>query len=345
MKTTTLCAPSGICRIMVGERMARAERYIGSRKTVVITDSNVRKLHGADFPKGCDIIETEPGERNKTVSTVRKIYNRLAEIEAERSCFVLGIGGGVVCDTAGYAAATYKRGLDFGFVATTLVAQVDAAIGGKNGVNLDGYKNQIGTIKQPKFCICDIDVLKTLPEEEMKNGLAEAEKCAIVADGAFFGLLEMAIGRSWNIDASLLEKIVENCVEIKTGIVSRDESDDGDRRMLNFGHTIGHALEKTKGVSHGKAVAAGMPAEAGIAVDRGMLAKANADRIGNLLLGLGFHAMCKVDVNACMDAIRRDKKRSGESIMMALPKKIGNASIVEVAFEEIERALKRMNKS
>ncbi len=345
MKTTTLCAPSGICRIMIGERMARAQRYIGNRKIAVVTDSNVRKGYERSFPKGCDIIETEPGEGNKTVATVRKIYNRLSRIKADRSCFVLGIGGGVVCDMTGYAAATYNRGLDFGFVATTLLAQVDAAIGGKNGVNLDGYKNQIGTIKQPKFCICDIDALSTLPKEEMKNGFAEAIKCAIVADGAFFGLLEMAIGRAWSIDAGLLEKIVENCVEIKTGIVSRDESDEGERMKLNFGHTFGHAFEKTEGISHGKAVAEGMPAEAGISVNRGMLAKANADRIEKLLLELGFPAMCSVDVNGCMDAIRRDKKRSGESIMMALPTKIGNATIVEVTLEEIERALKRMNKS
>jgi 3-dehydroquinate synthase len=344
MKTTTLCAPSGICRIMVGEHMASARRYIGSRKIAVVTDSNVRKEYERSFPKGCEIIEMEPGERNKTVATVRKIYNRLSRIKADRDCFVLGIGGGVVTDVAGYAAATYKRGLDVGFIPTTLVAQVDAAIGGKNGVNVDGYKNQVGTIKQPKFCICDIDVLSTLPKEGIKNGLAEAIKCAIVADSAFFGLLETAIVRSWSIDAALLEKIVENCVEIKTGIVSRDESDEGERMKLNFGHTFGHAFEKTKGVSHGEAVADGMPAEAGISVDRGMLAKANADRIGKLLLELGFPAMCNINVSGCMDAIRRDKKRSGEGIMMALPTKIGNAKMVEVALEEIERALKRMNK-
>lgn len=342
MKTIALHAPTGKCEIMIGEKLANAGRYIGAKKAVIVTDRNVRKYHGSAFPP-YDVIEIGLGEGNKTLRTLEQVYKRFLELEIERSSFVLAIGGGIVCDVAGYAASEYLRGLEFGFVPTTLLAQVDAAIGGKNGVNFMGYKNLIGTIRQPKFCICDSSVLKTLPAAEVRNGFAEAIKSAAIADAALFALLESKTDEALRLDAGVVERVVESCVAIKVGIVERDEKESFERMLLNFGHTFGHALEKTTGIPHGEAIAIGMMAAAELSVAKGMLARADADRLRELVVAFGLPVSCSMDREGVIDAIRKDKKRRSGSINMVLLEAIGKAKISEVGIDELANALKDMH--
>ena len=257
MKTLTIEGRLGTSKIFTGASAAKLSDLIGERSTIIITDSNVASAHGKTF-EGARTIEIEPVEASKTIDSARSVYMRLMKFEFDRDGLIVGIGGGVVCDLAGFVASTYLRGVAFGFVPTTLLAQVDAAIGGKNGVNLEGYKNIIGTFTQPEFVVCDTSYLKTLPADEMRAGLAEALKSGAIGDPALFEMIEAKAGELPRYDGALLTEIVERSAEVKARIVSADEREAGTRRLLNFGHTFGHALERTASMSHGRAVALGM---------------------------------------------------------------------------------------
>ena len=173
----------------MGERLANLPRYLPATRTVVITDRTVQDLYQKGFPS-CETITIGTGEPIKTLDTVRSIYDKLLEIETDRSTFIAGIGGGIVCDITGFAASTYLRGLRFGFVSTTLLSQVDASVGGKNGVNFKGYKNIVGVFSQPRFVICDFEMLKTLPKKEILSGFGEIVKHAVIGDKNLFSYLE-----------------------------------------------------------------------------------------------------------------------------------------------------------
>jgi 3-dehydroquinate synthase len=325
---------------MIGERLANAGKYMKSRKAAIITDSNVRKYYEKFFP-ACDVIEIGLGEENKTLKTVERVWKRFLGLGLERPSFVLGIGGGIVCDVTGWAASNYLRGLDFGLVATTLLAQVDAAIGGKNGVNFMGYKNIIGTIRQPGFCICDTSVLKTLPTAELRCGFAEIIKSAAIGDATLFALLESRTKEALRLDAEMIERIIESCVALKACIVGIDESEKGERMKLNFGHTFGHAIEKTAGMPHGNAIAIGMAVAAELSVARGMMEKADAERLLGLIGAFGLPESCGIDAEGCIDAIRKDKKRRGNGIRMVLLEGIGKAMVTDVTIDEIWDILKK----
>ena len=179
----------GDSTLLIGESLQALSRYLPPGKTFIITDANVREAYGRLFPPA-EVIEIGTGEGIKNLETVGSVYEALIRCEADRASFILGIGGGIVCDVTGYAASTYLRGLKFGFVASTLLAQVDAAVGGKNGVNFEGYKNLIGVFSQPDFVICDPVLLRTLPRKEVLSGMAEVVKHALIADADLFLYLE-----------------------------------------------------------------------------------------------------------------------------------------------------------
>jgi len=341
MKKMVLDAPSGKCDILIGEKLANVEKYVDAAKAVIITDKNVMAAHGALFPP-YEVIEMGVGEGNKTLQTVERIYERFLGMELDRSSFVVGIGGGVVCDVAGYAAATYLRGLDFGLVPTTLLAQVDAAIGGKNGVNFKGYKNIVGTIRQPRFSICDPAVLKTLPQQELRCGFAEVIKSAAIADPHLFSFLEGHVDKAMALDDAAIGRIVADAVAVKVGIVSRDEGEKNERMLLNFGHTLGHALEKTAYLPHGEAVAIGMAAAAELSVSRGMLRKEDAERLKNLIRAFGL-PVSRTHSEGVIDAMRKDKKMRGGSMNMVLLEGIGKAKVTEVWINDLEAALNNLH--
>jgi len=334
VKTLTIEGKLGSSRIMTGASADTFRELVGKRRAIIITDSNVARICG-NMMKDLAIFEIEPGEASKSVDQARSLYMRLMKSELDRSGFLVGFGGGVVTDLTGFVAATYLRGISFGFVPTTLLAQVDAAIGGKNGVNLEGYKNLVGTFAQPEFVLCDTSLLGTLPAEAMREGLAEALKAGAIGDERLFWLIESNASRLTQYNDALLPEIVERAAAVKVEIVSADEREAGTRRLLNFGHTFGHALERATGMSHGTAVAAGMIIAANLSVAQGTLGRADADRLITTVRKLGLATSANVNAKAAVDAIRKDKKRYGDSVEFVLLSKIGSAVTKSIPLEAL----------
>lgn len=343
MKTLTIEGKLRTSRILTGASAAQLGELAGDRRTVIITDSNVARAHG-NLLKNAQVIEIEPGEGAKSLDSVRSIYMRLLRIEFDRAGFIVGFGGGVICDLAGFVASTYLRGIAFAFVPTTLLAQVDAAIGGKNGINLEGYKNLVGTFTQPELVLCDTSLLKTLPADEMRAGLAEALKSGAIGDPKLFEIIEANAGSLTEYNDDLLNQIVERAAAVKVRIVSADEREAGARRLLNFGHTFGHALETTTSMSHGAAIALGMIVAANLSVVQGSLGRADADRLVVTVKRLGLASGVEVDTDATVDAMRKDKKRYGDSIEFVLMDGIGSAVTKSIPIDSLAEVAHDLHK-
>lgn len=303
-------------------------------RVVVVSDATIDRLyHPLLAPYDTVLIGT--GESMKTFQTVETIWRRFIELGVDRSTFVLAIGGGIVTDVAGFAAATYMRGLSFGFVSTTLLGQVDASVGGKNGVNVDGYKNMAGTFTQPRFVICDPGMLRTLSDREFRAGLAEVVKAAIIADAGLFGRLEEATFQQLRTDTDLLTDVVSAAIRVKADIVEHDERESGERRKLNLGHTLAHAIEKCSNrMNHGEAVAAGTALVADAAVKMGALQAADRDRIADVLRRLGFDLTPPVDVKRLLKEVGKDKKNEQGVLRIVLPVGIGACEVRPMSSEE-----------
>lgn len=329
MKKIKLSAKTGHSIILVGESIKNCSVYLPDSHIVIITDTTVRKLYGDLFPKG-DIIEIGAGESIKTLSTMQYIYDQMITFETDRSSFVVGIGGGIVCDISGFAASTYMRGIDFGFVASTLLAQVDASVGGKNGVNVQGFKNMVGVFQQPRFAICDPMIIQTLTEIDYRCGLAEIVKHAIIADEPLFRYIENHILEIDKRDIAVLEHLIYKSVIIKSGIVEQDETEAGNRKKLNFGHTFGHAIEKLTQLPHGQAVSIGMVMASKFACDSDMFDIKDLQRITDLLQRLKLPVSMNIDSKDIFDTIKKDKKRKSDVIFIVLPQSIGHVNIVEI---------------
>ena len=338
MTSFRIAGLSGQSTIMIGEPLERLDSLCDAKKRVILTDTSVRALLGNLFPPW-EVIEIGVGEASKTLATVETVYEAFLRHEVDRSSLVVAIGGGLVCDLAGYAASTYLRGLRFCFVPTTLLAQVDASVGGKNGVNFKGYKNLVGTFTQPDFVLCDFALLKTLPEPELKNGFAEVIKTAAVGDVALFSFLETAYKEALSLERAAIERIVNDCLKVKSRIVSLDEREKGERRKLNFGHTFGHALEKVNRLRHGEAVGLGMIVAARLSARRGLLSKSDAARLETLLGMFDLPVRTTIDADQLLDALRQDKKRENEEILFVLLNGIGDARVMPVGIDELDRTL------
>ena len=338
MQTITVEGQSGHSRIMVGERLANLGRYLPAGRTILITDEKVASHYRDQFPPA-DVITIGCGEKIKTLDTLAQIYDQLVALEADRSTFIVGIGGGIVGDITGFAASTYMRGLAFGFVATSLLAQVDATVGGKNGVNFKGYKNMVGVFNQPAFVIADITLLKTLPPAEIACGLAEIVKHGCIADAAYFDYIESHTEAVAELDEAVMLKLVSDSVKIKAAVVNQDEREAGERRKLNFGHTLGHAFEKTVGISHGAAVSAGMVLAAELSQHKGLLAAENVDRLKKLLARLNLPVALDFDRQAVCSALKKDKKRQRDTIHFVLLEALGRAVVQTLAIQELEEWL------
>ena len=296
-------------------------------RVVVVSDATIDRLYHPLLEK-YDTVLIGLGESVKTLQTVETIYRRFIELGVDRSTFVLAVGGGIVTDVAGFAASTYMRGLKFGFVSTTLLGQVDASVGGKNGVNVDGYKNMAGTFTQPQLVICDPGLLRTLPDREFRAGLAEVVKAAIIADADLFGRIENTTFEALRTDTDLLTDAVSAAIRVKADIVERDEHESGDRRKLNLGHTLAHAIEKCSNrMNHGEAVAVGTALIAGAAVKLGVLSEADRDRIVHVLMQLGFDLTPPVDVKRLLKEVGKDKKNEEGILRIVLPVGIGDCEV------------------
>lgn len=338
MKILEIHGTTGDSAILVGESLRNLERYTSVEEALIITDTNVKRHYLKDFPR-CEVIEIGTGEKVKNLDTVQAVYGRLVELEAERSSFIVGVGGGIVCDITGFVASTYLRGVRFGFVSSTLLSQVDASVGGKNSVNFGGYKNMVGVFNQPEFVICDMNLLKTLPEKELSCGFAEVIKHAAIADRGMFSYLEEHYGEALKLDFEVMEKLVYDSLVIKSSIVSRDEREKGERRKLNFGHTFGHAIEMTTGFPHGEAVSVGMVLASELSTKRGYLPVEDAGRIEGLLQKVRLPTRLRGDGGELVDALRKDKKRKGDSIHFVLLHGLGNAVVEEISIKELEAVI------
>jgi len=334
MRTFKITGAAGCSSVAVGSCLKDLPALLGGQAPIIVTDAAVQDLWGQAFPPG-PVITIGRGEGAKTLDTALAVYRQLAALEADRASVVLGIGGGIVCDVAGFCASTYLRGLRFGFVPTTLLAQVDASVGGKNGVNLDGYKNLVGVIQQPAFVLCDPRFIATLPEAEIQNGMAEAVKHGAIADPDLLAFLE-----TLDVDGlspAALERIVADSVRIKAAVVNEDEKEAGLRRILNFGHTLGHAVEKVAGLSHGRAVSIGMAFAASLSVTEGLLACGQAARLTAVLAGLGLPtALAPGWAPALAEALGKDKKREGASVHFVLLSDLGRALVQPMALDRLK---------
>lgn len=304
------------------------------RRVVAVCDATIDRLY-RPLLEPYERVLIGAGESIKTLQTVETIYRRFIELGVDRSTFILAAGGGIVTDVAGFAASTYMRGLPFGFLPTTLLGQVDASIGGKNGVNIEGYKNMAGTFTQPRFVICDPALLRTLPDREFRAGLAEVVKTAIIADASLFARLEQSSFETLRRNTDLLADAISASIRVKADIVERDERETGERRKLNLGHTLAHAIEKcTPQLNHGEAVAVGTAMIADVAVKLGLLAPDDRDRIVGLLLALGFELTPPVELRRLVKEIGKDKKNEEGRLRIVLPAGIGDCEVRPMPVEE-----------
>jgi 3-dehydroquinate synthase len=329
---------SDTSRILVGEALASLPHYLPATRVVVVTDENVQRLHGEAFHQYATIT-IGLGEGHKTLDTLAHIYEELIRLGVDRTSFIVAIGGGIVSDITGFAAATFMRGVPYGFVPTTLLAQVDASVGGKNGVNFGGFKNMVGVFSQPRFVICDPHLLVTLPEQEVLCGMAEVIKHAAIADKALFAYLQDNVQAALDLAPAVIEHLVHRSVVIKAGVVNEDETEQGRRRILNFGHTIGHAVEKISGVPHGQAVSIGMQVAARLSTTLAGLPTEQAENLIQLLQAYGLPTSLEMPIAQVAEALRKDKKKSGEKIHYVLIEAIGKAKVVELNLEELDRLL------
>ncbi len=339
MKTIRIQGQSGPSDIAVGERVENLPAYMPSgARGVIVTDANVERLHRHRFPPA-EVITIGTGEKIKTLESVAHIYRELIRLEADRFTFLVAIGGGLVCDVAGFAASTYMRGLPYGFAATTLLAQVDASVGGKNGVNFDGFKNMVGVFNQPRFVICDLNLLSTLPSGELANGLAEIVKHAAICDRDYFSAIENNVPLIEALDPEFIEELVLQSVLIKSRVVNRDEKEAGERRKLNFGHTFGHAIEKCTGLAHGEAVSIGMVIAARFSQMRTGFPQESRMRLMALLRRLGLPTELPAAPAEILQALGKDKKRQGDRVHFVCLERLGRSVVQPVGLSDLSAFL------
>ncbi|MBI9066251.1 MAG: 3-dehydroquinate synthase [Salinivirgaceae bacterium] len=321
--------------ILIGESFKTYKKYLPNKKVIVLTDEKVGSFYNQYFQE-YPIIEIGQTEKNKNLKTIDFILTQLIELNADRSTFLLAVGGGIVCDIAGFVASIYLRGIDFAFISTTLLSQVDASVGGKNGVNFQGFKNILGVFNQPKFVICDPVMLKTLETNELNSGFAEIVKHTLIDDKPMFEKLEKDYSKALNLDETFINALVSNSVKIKAGIVNKDEKEKGERRKLNLGHTYGHAIEKLMGISHGNAVSIGLMVAAKLSFKLGYLSQDRVFRIEKLLNNLNLPTSVSEKQAEILDALIMDKKRENSQIHFVLLKDIGEVFVKTISIEELK---------
>ena len=331
---------------IVGEstmRIGNVKELLGKllpkKRVIVISDSNIDRTH-RDILAPYEHIFVGLGEHAKGFTTLEEVYRKLIDMGADRSTFILGIGGGIVTDITGFVASTFMRGVEFGFITTTLLGAVDASIGGKNGVNIGGFKNMVGCFAQPKFIICDVTLLHSLNDKEFRAGLAEVIKTAILGDKELFEMLEQSSFKQLRQDDELLQEVIIRSAKVKASIVAEDEHEGGRRRVLNLGHTVAHGIEKsTSRLTHGEAVAVGLAYITNSALAEKCISEDDAQRIHAILNQYNFNTTLPVDRRQIIKAIKGDKKRQGDSIHIILPTAIGAVEDKFVSFGELEKIL------
>ena len=342
MRSVTVNAPSGSYEVRIGSGLlpglgAGVRETTGAKRCAVIAGENVFPLYGetaleslraAGFETASLVFPA--GEATKCLARYGELLEFLAENRFTRSDCVVALGGGVTGDLAGFAAATYQRGIRYVQVPTTLLAAVDSSVGGKTAIDLSAGKNQVGAFYQPALVLCDTDTLNTLPEREMRAGFAEVIKYAVLGDPALYEALKHKTAD--------LPDVIETCVRRKAEIVAEDERDTGKRRLLNLGHTFGHAVESRShyDLLHGEAVAVGMAMICRAACEKGLLAPADRDAVIALLRDTGLPTETDYTADELFDTLLLDKKISGGKLHLVVPREIGRCDIIPAAQDELK---------
>lgn len=329
---------SGTVQYMFKASFNALDGLAQGRQIVLITDSNVAELHKDIFTAYKTII-IPAGEDNKSLEAVAHITAELVKAEVHKNHLLVGVGGGVVSDITGYVASVYMRGISFGFVPTTILSMADAAVGGKNGVNFGLHKNLLGTIRQPQFILYDTAFLASLPVKEWANGFAEIIKYACVFDGPLFDELEKHDLSYYRNDMQTLQWLIRKCVEWKNKIVIVDEDEKGPRKLLNFGHTAGHAIETLYHLPHGYAVGLGMIIACMVSERVAQLHPAARKRLIGLLKQYQLPAEYDIDADKVMQVLRMDKKRKEDTLDYVVLNNIGNPTVMALSFDDIQQAV------
>lgn len=314
-----------------------------SRDSILIIDKNVYDLHNLKNIDSHRVILFEASEENKTLSAYAEMVEKLLDMSADRTSEIVAIGGGITCDLVAFVASTFLRGVKLTLVPTTLLAMCDAAIGGKNGLNFHRAKNIIGNIRQPNRILVDTCFLSTLPEEILSEGFAEVIKIAATCDLELFETLEKQEFDFESVNYSLMKEIILRAIYLKLRIVAEDEFEAGKRRILNFGHTLAHAIEAVYGLSHGRAVALGMQFAVRLSEIEGIAPKGIAPRIDNLVSKYKLHKIIKLQADKILPYMLKDKKRESNNIHFITLTEIGKAEIRLISFTLLEEVLNALH--
>ncbi len=309
-------------------------KLMNKEQAVLITDENIFQQHQKNF-KGFKTIVIKAGEEYKVQATVDYVIQQLIGLQVDRKTFLIGVGGGVVTDIAGYVGSIYMRGIRFGFVPTSVLAMVDAAIGGKNGIDVGPYKNLVGAINQPEFLLYDLSMLRTLPEAEWINGFAEVIKHACIKDPVLFEELEKKQINDFRKDRATFAKLIRRNVMIKSTVVLADEFEQGDRRLLNFGHTLGHAVENIYKLPHGHAISIGMVAAC--LVSEQFSSFKDTARVTSLLSRYGLPTKADFDAKKVFDVLKMDKKMAQGVIHFVMLNRIGGGIVKSLPIAQLEK--------
>jgi len=315
------------------------DELVDKKKTIVLTDRNVFEAHQEKFI-GWELIVIEPGEEHKIQSTVDEVIKLMIEMEADRSTTLVGVGGGVITDLAGYIASVFMRGISFGFVPTTLLGMVDASVGGKNGIDVGVYKNMVGVIRQPKFLFYDYSFLSTLPENVWSDGFAEIIKHACIKDAVAFKQLEKEDIDSIRNQSNVLGALIQRNVLLKTQVVQNDEFEKGERKLLNFGHTLGHAIETQYGLTHGQAVAIGM--SYALKLSEQITGFQDSEKVRAVINQYRLPIKGDFDVKKVLDILKMDKKRVDKNMNFILLEKIGKGVIQSIPMVQLTKMVQKI---
>lgn len=336
MQSESICFRSGQTVFYFDGKQEALLSLTKQRQVVVLTDENVR-LAFPDYFKGIPTIVLPPGEDSKSMITVEMVVAELISLGINRDALLIGWGGGVITDIAGFVAGIYKRGVACAFVPTTVLAMVDAAVGGKNGVNAGDFKNMLGLVRQPEFIFYDVGLLAALPNVEWINGFAEIIKHACIANQEIYYFLDSHTLSEIKNNRELLLWIIRENALLKAGFVQQDEFESGSRKQLNFGHTLGHALEKRQHLKHGFAVAIGMAFACRLSEYE--LGFKGSSFVLALLEKYHLPVHAPMDIPETMDLLQADKKRSGDSVHYVLLEEIGKADIRSLAISTLKKYL------
>lgn len=319
--------------------ISHLKEIVDSSNTILITDEHIFNAHTKRF-KNWNTIVLKPGEEYKVQTTVDALIEQLIEMGADRKTTLVGVGGGVITDITGYVASVYMRGVKFGFIPTSILAMVDASIGGKNGIDVGVYKNMVGVIRQPAFILHDMVFVNSLPDAEWQNGFAEIIKHACIKDARMFEELEANSLKKYQSRKVVLCDLIQRNTLLKTKVVQQDEFESGDRKLLNFGHTLGHAIENMYELSHGQAISIGMTYACHISQQ--LTGFKQTERVTSLLSKYGLPTYAEFDKVKAFKILQKDKKKAKSEMSYVLLDKIGKGVVKNIPLTELKNIIESL---